>query len=275
MGLVCHGRIGAMDALIRDVVIRAGQHCTVGRMVRGSVRGALLESDGDIPDTTLSISFQESTLGPRSLEGVGKKMAVPGATELQWGVKWHYFISRGGLAPLKELFLNGLETALGDLAEEQVSHMGSYWVIRCDLDDPEASPLEPLVHSAEAFTHLFTEGGRGAGTLYPKCSVGYSVGMITHAGRVLRMTSNGVVVHTNGVMPPLGSLVCLQFKLSSPQGEQISIIRGTVRHRTAKEEQRGGMCVFELRIRDAYDMDEHGALESFLKELGDRVASES
>jgi len=264
-----------MDALIRDVVIRAGQHCTVGRMVRGSVRGALLESDGDIPDTTLSISFQESTLGPRSLEGVGKKMAVPGATELQWGVKWHYFISRGGLAPLKELFLNGLETALGDLAEEQVSHMGSYWVIRCDLDDPEASPLEPLVHSAEAFTHLFTEGGRGAGTLYPKCSVGYSVGMITHAGRVLRMTSNGVVVNTNGVMPPLGSLVCLQFKLSSPQGEQISIIRGTVRHRTAKEEQRGGMCVFELRIRDAYDMDEHGALESFLKELGDRVASES
>jgi hypothetical protein len=264
-----------MDALICDVVIRAGQDCTMGRMVRGSVRGALLESDGELPDLTLSVSFQESTLGPRCLEGIGRKMAVPGATDLQWGIKWHYFVSRGGLAPLKELFMNGLDADLVDLAEEQISHMGSYWVIRCDPDDTAVTPMEPLVHSSEAFAHLFTESGQGAGTLYPKCSVGYSVGMISHAGRALRMTSSAVVVHTNGVMPPLGALVCLQFKISSPRGDQISLIRGTVRHRRAKEEQRGGMCVFEVRIRDAYDMDEHGALEAFMKELAERGASES
>ena len=159
--------------------------------------------------------------------------------------------------------MNGFDAELSAI---QMFHLGStgWFAVR-----RRAQSLQPLEYSAEEFS-VFTNEADGAGTLC-KCSVCYSIRMISHAGRALRMTPN-LWWYTNGVLPHWGT-VCLNSEVVTGS-KGVSIIRGTVRHRTSKEEQRGGMSVFEIRIRDAYDMDEHGLLKSFLGEIRDRVGTE-
>ena len=257
-----------MSGDVCEVVLRTGEGCHTGFMLRSSERGALVELPSVAEGDLFSVSFDESVHGCVGLEATGRRVGVPGATETQIGIKWHYVISRVGLAPIKELFLQHFGADFPPLDDERVKHMGGgYWSVNMDSVHPDYGVEPPTQISLDFFSEVVQSCSKENGTLYPKCSVGYSIGMIAHRGRALRITATSVIVHTNGVLPPLGALVCLQFRVSNLANLPVVIFRGMVKNRTSKGSRKGQMSTFEVRIRDIYDMDESGAMVSFLKGL--------
>ena len=256
-----------MNTELCDVVLRTGEVTSPGTIVRSSERGALVETPSVIEGDLFSVSFRESSYGYLGLEGTGRKVGVPGAKENQLGVKWHYITSRVGLAAIKELFIEEFSAEFPGLDDERVARIGGYWTVNMEPEVPEyAAPLPSLI-SVETYEGAVDALSRENGTLYPKCSVTYSIGMIAHKGRALRLTTGSMVIHTNGVLPPLGALVSLQFRVSHLPREPVVVIRGMVKNRAAKGTRKGHMSTFEVKIRDLYDMDAPGALLSFLEQL--------
>lgn len=253
------------------VVVSEGRE-VAGTFLRGSLKGGLFRIDDPLGDTTeLGIVLNgTSTWGRRTLFGVGRRVEVPGADSLDVGVRWLRLVSRDGIAPLKEFISHELQTDFSQILDEHVVHTGSYWTVVCEPGNTRAWPPEPLMWNAEEFAEAFDRGGTHS-TLYTKSTVAYSVGMISHQGRVIRMTNTSVTVHTNSVLPPLGSLVYLQFELPEEDGFSVSIVRGMVSSRSDKSVKKGGKSHFDIRIRDGFDMDIPGRLGRYLDALKERL----
>lgn len=249
------------------VVVAEGREIA-GTFLRGSLKGALFRIDDSLSDTTeLGIVLNgASTWGRRTLFGVGRRVEVPGADSGDVGLRWLRLVSRDGIAPLKEFISHELETDFSQISDEHIVHTGSYWTVVCEPENTRAWPPERLMWNAEEFAEAFDRGGTHS-TLYPKNTVAYSVGMISHQGRAIRMTNSSVTVHTNSVLPPLGSLVYLQFLLPEEDGFSVSIVRGMVSSRSDKSVKKGGKSHFDIRIRDAFDMDIPGRFGRYLDTL--------
>lgn len=238
------------------------------RFIRGALGGALLS--GAHPPAGALVRFRVSGGGvpDRHVRGLGRVAhAGVGGGDGVFGLKLLRLECGEGLPPLKELLRHHLHTELSDLPRDQVLRIANWWAVSCSPDDPDgALRRPPPIEAAEILAWFRPEGRPPVLNVYVRRTVAYLVNFVPFYGRGARLNETSFLIHTNTVLPTLGSQV--QVQIPSELGEEgWVVLHGAVQRRADQKDNSVHKGSFEMRVDRAEEIGEPGLLVRLLESL--------
>lgn len=238
------------------------------RFVRGGLAGALL-SGPHPPDGEL-VRFKVSGGGyPEGhVRGLGRVARAGIGHGDAFGLKLLQLECGDGLPPLKELLREHLHTELSELPHSQVQRIANHWAICCSPEDPDAAlvRLPPIEQSAiEAWFH--PEGRSPVLNVYVRRTVAYLVNFVPFYGRGARLNETTFLIHSNLVLPSLGSQVMVQIRVTLEDVDSWVVLIGAVQRRSDQRDQSVFKGSFEMRVDRVEEIGTAGIFFRLLDQL--------
>lgn len=239
------------------------------RFIRGGLGGALLSGEHPPAGELVRFRVLGGGLPDRHVRGLGRvlRAAVGGGDDL-FGLKLLRLECGEGLPPLKELLRHHLHTELSDLPRDQVLRIANWWAVSCAPDDPDGVVRRPDAIESDAILGWFRPPGRTPVlNVYVRRTVAYLVNFVPFYGRGARLNETSFLIHTNTVLPSLGSRVLVQIPTKLPDEDGWVVLQGAVQRRADQKDQSVYKGSFEMRVDRAEEIGAPGLLFRLLESL--------
>lgn len=232
-------------------------------VVKASGTVLLLQGTPPPVGEPMEFAVESAWLPPKALRGLARAAHVGSPGSGLYALRLMRLASGAGAAPIKDFLRTVCGVDVRDMARGRLERIGHYWWFEAE---PQGS-LErlPRRHPAELTDQLRALTGDGSDTMYLRLPVTYLVNSVPHAGRAIRISQSSLVIHTNSTLPPLGSLVYVQFSLDCGLVERYAVVRGGVARRADSQRESKRRGRFDLKVYDIEDVERNGVFSRLLE----------
>lgn len=246
-----------------NVVLRVDGEVVRAPIVKGSGNVLLVQGRAPCTGETTEFAIEASWLPKKAVRGCGRAAHVGAPDSGIFALRAARLASGAGAAPIKDFLRTICGVDLADMPQARLDRVGHYWWFQAETDG--AVERMTRLRPEELEEILSRIAGDGSDSLYLRQPLIYLVNSTPFSGRAVRITPSSLVVHTNSPLPPLGSLVHLQFTVDCGLVERYAVVRGGIARRSDDRQVGSWKGRFDVKIYDVEDLERRGVFERMLE----------